>query len=54
MPKVKKQNKLDEMYDDYDRVEKSQRPKYTKFKKKTVRKKKFNKQSDYRKRSRKK
>jgi hypothetical protein len=54
MSKVKKQSKLDERYDDYDQPEKPQRSKYTKFKKKNVRKKKFNKQSDYRKRSRKK
>ena len=54
MSKVKKQSKIDEKYNEYDQLEKPRRSKYTKFKKKNVRKKKFNKQSDYRKRSRKK
>ena len=57
MSKVKKQSNLDEKYDEYNQLEKPQRQKYTKskFKKKTSKwGKKFNKQSDYRKRARKK
>tara|TARA_R110000824_G_scaffold160437_3_gene335215 strand:+ start:3202 stop:3366 length:165 start_codon:yes stop_codon:yes gene_type:complete len=54
MSREKKQNKLDGRYDEYDHPENAHRPKHTKFKKKNIRRKKFNKQSDYRKRSRKK
>jgi hypothetical protein len=55
MSKVKNQSKLDEKYDEDKYFEKSKKQKYTKFKKKSLpRGKKFNKQSDYRKRANKK
>ena len=52
MSEVKKQNKLDEKYDEDKYFEKVEKQKYTKpkFKKKSVKwGKKFNKQSEYRK-----
>ena len=50
MLKVKKQSNPNEKYDEYEQLEKSKKQKYTnsKFKKKILKKKKFNKQSDYR------
>ncbi len=54
MSKIKKQNKLDERYDEDEYFKKSKKQKYTKtkFRKKSSRwGKKFNKQSDYRKRA---
>ena len=57
MSKVKRQSKLDEKYDEDEYFEKSKKQKYTKpkFGKKLSKwGKKFNKQSDYRKRAKKK
>ena len=55
MPKIKSQDN-NEKYNEYEYLETPQKKKYTrsKFKKKTIKKRKFNKQSDYRKKSRKK
>ena len=58
MSNIKPQDKLDKKYEEYDEFESPHQQKYSKpkFKKKTLtkRNKKLNKQSDYRKRARRK
>ena len=53
MSKIKSKDNSDKKYDEYEYLETPGKKKYikSKFKKNTMKKKKFNKQSDYRKRA---